>query len=164
MLLEKTQWTDADFEELSWHDNFIHSIHLDAHAFESRLRLEIDHIIQWVSPAPDSYAFWVAPASLVFENVTDLKIDIEFDQSGYQVVIHQVSIHGITRAPVPVQKICFDRPYYIWTIETNWPAGEITFGASGFVQTLHAQPVLTSEQQLSPVERRELIRSASGAV
>jgi hypothetical protein len=159
MLLEKTRWTDADFDHLSWHDNFIHSIHFDAHDFQSELRLEIDHIVQWVKPTPDSFAFWIAPASLVFDNVTDLKIDIEFVKSGYQAVIHQVSIHVIERVPVPLQKICRDRAYYVWTIETNWPAGEISFGASSFIQTTHAQPVLTEHQQLSPLQREQLIRS-----
>lgn len=163
MLPKKTRWTELDFEDLSWHDNFIHSFHFDAHDFESQFRLEIDHILQWINPTQDSYGFWIAPASLVFDNVTDLRIDIEFDKSGYQTVIHQVPIHLITRSLVPVQKICFDRPYYVWTIETNWPAGEISFGASGFLQTLHSQPVLKEEQQLSPLERQQLIRSASGA-
>ena len=157
MPLEKTRWSEADFDDLSWHDNHIHSIHFDCHDFESRLRLEIDHIVEWTKPNPEEFAFWVAPASLVFDHVTDLRIDIEFDSSGYQVVIHQVSIHQISRELVPVQKICLDRPYYIWTIETNWPAGEISFGASGFSQVLRANPILTGEQQLSTHERENLI-------
>lgn len=49
------------------------------------------------------------------------------------------------------------RPYYIWTIETNWPAGEISFGASGFSQVLRSDPILTGEQQLSTHEREDLI-------
>ena len=86
-------------------------------------------------------------------------MDIEFDPSDYQVMIHQVSIHVINRELVPVQKICLDRPYYIWTIETNWPAGEISFGASGFSQVLHSKPILTGQQHLSPLERENLIQT-----
>ena len=40
-------------------------------------------------------------------------------------------------------RVCFDRPYYRWRIELNWPKdGHISFAASGFSQVLRAAAVL----------------------
>ena len=149
--------TDAVFSATSWHDNFIYSIHFDAHQFESHLRLEIDHIVKWIQPDPRHYKFWISPARLIFHNVTDLAIRIDFERSGYQQSIHQLSINGISRQRVSDQKICLEQPYYAWTIETNWPDGEITFGATGYSQTLLAEPVLCDDQQLDPEVRQQLM-------
>jgi hypothetical protein len=78
---------------------------------------------------------------------------LDWGNSGFQVSIHAASIGKIARERITDQKICFDRPYYKWTIETNWPSGTIVFGATGFTQTLRAPPIL-SEEQLLPVSKR----------
>jgi len=154
--------TDATFDSTSWHDNFIYALHLDAHHFESDLRLEIDHIIKWTQPDATRYQFWIAPAMLVFHNVTDLAMRVHFGTTGYQHVIHQISIGAIWREPVANQKICLDRPYFAWSIDTNWPDGEIEFGATGYTQTLLSQPVLCEEQQIEPAIRNRLLGRTAG--
>ena len=151
--------TETDFERLSWHDNHIYGIHLslgDAARddWRSYLVLDIDHIVEWICGVDKRFKFQVAPATLTFHNATDLRIDVDWGDSGNRTAIHEASIDGITRNQVSDQKICLDRPYYRWRIETNWPkGGVIGFGASGFTQKLRAAPVLIDEQKLSPLDR-----------
>ncbi len=89
------------------------------------------------------------PANLVFHGVTDLKIAIDWGDSGDRTALHDVSIDGIAREPVPDQEGYPVREHYRWRIALNWPqGGAITFGARGFTQTLRAEPVLLDEQRL----------------
>jgi hypothetical protein len=157
--MTQTNWSEADFERLSWHDNHIYGLHLQVGDIErgdwrSELVLDIDHIVAWVKGGVRGVQFRVAPATLTFHHVTDLRLDLDWGDSGFQVNINEASIEGITRAQVPDQKICLDRPYYRWVIATNLPrGGKIVFGASGFTQSLRAEPVLQDEQKLSSVGR-----------
>lgn len=157
------QATEADFERLSWHDDTIYGLRFDIGDFErndwhSDLVLDLDHIAEWLCDEADggqkSFRFRVAPATLTFHDVTDLKIAIDWGDSGSRTALHEVSIDGVTREPVADQKICLDRPYYRWRIALNWPqGGEIAFGASGFTQSLRAEPLLRDQQKLSPKDR-----------
>jgi hypothetical protein len=122
------------------------------------LAFDIDFIAEWVCGVDRRASFRVAPASLVFHSVADLRIAIDWGGSGFQVAIHDAAIDRIEREPVADQKVHFDRVYYRWKIALNWPAGgEITFGAVGFTQTLLAEPVLREQQFLTLAERRRLL-------
>ena len=151
--------TERDFDQLSWHDNHLYGIHFsigDASLgdWRSDLVLDIDHIVEWVCGTDGRTRFLVAPATLTFHDVTDLKIDIFWGDSGFRVALHEASIAGIGRSQVADQRICLDRPYFRWLIETNWPSeGKVVFGASGFTQVLRAEPILAEEQKLSPAAR-----------
>ena len=151
--------TGAEFERLSWHDNALYGLRFDVGDscrgdWHSDLVLDIDHIIEWVCDADGQCRFRVAPATLTFHDVTDLKLAVDWGDSGCRTVLHEVSIGRITRERVEDQKIRLDRPYYRWRIELNWPqGGEIGFGASGFTQALRAEPVLRDEQKFSPADR-----------
>jgi hypothetical protein len=41
----------------------------------------------------------------------------------------------------------------IWTIQINWPDGEISFEAAGFEQRVFGEPILTAAQFLNPEAR-----------
>lgn len=150
-----------DFSQFSWHDNLVYAMRLcapdpDRGDWRSELELDIDHIVEWICGDDGSVRFRVAPASLVFHNVTDLKIAVDFGDSGNSININELSIHDVAREQLSAkeQKICLDRSYYRWRIALNLPqGGEIAFGASSFTQTLRAEPVLTSEQRLVAAER-----------
>ncbi len=150
-----------EFERHSWHDNIVYAIRLDVgDAFEgdfhSDLVLDIDHIVEWDCAPDGSMRFRVAPATLAFHDVTDLRIAVDFGDSGCRTAINELAIDDIVRERLPAaeQKICLDRTYWRWRIALNLPAGgEIAFGASGFTQTLRGVPVLTEEQRL-PADRR----------
>ena len=161
-------YTDADFEHLSWHDCHIWAVELrpgdpTAGDWTSDFALDIDFIVEWICDVGGGGQFRVAPATLVFHGVTDLKIDISSARSGYQVALHPLSIANVEREQIHDQKVYLDRPYYRWAIRLNWPdGGEIAFGAVGFTQTSRAEPVLTENQYLSPSERIRLAGRWSG--
>src|SRR5690242_20793394 len=72
--LEKNIWTENDFEQMGWHDAIIYKI-----AFGNNLLLDIDYIFQWNQPEIEGlgFTFWIAPATLCFRNVKNLKFDID---------------------------------------------------------------------------------------
>ena len=145
----------TDFEGLSWHDDTLYGLRFDVgDSFQgdwhADLVLDIDHIVAWVRGAAGKFQFRVAPATLVFHGVTDLKIAIDWGDSGDRTALHDVSIEAITREPVPNQEGYPAREHYRWRIALNWPqGGEIGFGARGFTQTLRAEPVLLDQQRLA---------------
>jgi hypothetical protein len=157
-----TPQTEFEFEKLSWHDCHIWRLDLqvgdpDEDDWTSDLVLGVDFIVEWLCGADRSTKFKVAPATLVFHGVTDPRIAISWGNTGFQASIFEPSIGKIVREQVVDQKVFFDRPYYRWRIELNWPdGGEIAFGAVGFTQTLLAEPVVCDRQHLSLKERSRL--------
>ncbi len=156
----KPAMPESDFDSLSWHDNIVYGLRIDVgdptrNDWHSDLVLDIDHIVEWVCGTDGGVRFRVAPATLAFHNVTDLRLAVDFGDSGGQVFsMNELSIDAITRQRVEDQKVCLDRPYYRWRIALNLPSGgEIAFCASGFTQTLRAEPVLLAEQRLAAAER-----------
>jgi hypothetical protein len=155
-------YTEADFDHLSWHDCHIWAIELRAGDagdadWTSDLALDIDFVVGWLCGISGAAQFRVAPATLVFHGVTDPKIEIDWGRSGFQVSLHPASIGHVERELVRDQKVYLDRPYYRWRIRLNWPdTSEISFGAVGFTQTLRAEPVLKEQQCLSLSERNRL--------
>ena len=143
--------TDA-FDQLSWHDNLVHGLRWeigdpDRNEWHSRLILDIDYILEWVCATDGRPHFKVAPATLSFENGADLSIQLPDRGHGSQISLSPLSIDRIERERVTDQRICLDRPYWRWAIRFNDPrGGMICFGASGFLQTLRAEPVLTQQQ------------------
>ena len=154
------RYTEADFEKLSWHDCHIWRVELrpgdpDEGDWTSDLALDIDFIVDWTCGVGGGGQFRVAPATLVFHGVTDLRITVDWGDTGFRVALHEVSIDRIEREVVRDQKVYLDRPYYSWQIKLNWPqSGQIAFGAVGFTQTLLAEAILTDQQKLSLRQRR----------
>jgi hypothetical protein len=88
--VEKWIWTEDDFDIMGWHDSKIHALAFVPEDFE--IAFDIDYIFQWIHPKPNEtyFKFWVAPATLVFENVHDVEFDIE-SYNG------DLEIDGVTR-------------------------------------------------------------------
>ena len=151
--------SDADFDRLSWHDDTVYGLRFDVGDpsrgdWHGDLVLDIDHIVEWVCGGAGRARFRVAPATLAFHDVTDLRIAVDWGDSGGRTALNALSIGAISREPVADQRVCLDRPYYRWRIDLNLPpGGGIAFGASGFTQTLRAEPVLLDEQRLSAADR-----------
>jgi probable F420-dependent oxidoreductase len=149
----KREFTHADFADLSWHDNEIYGIEFrvgDAEKddWTSDLALDIDYIVDWIRKG-DAMQFSIAPATLVFHGVTDLRLEIDGGQVGQQVSLLLPSIAAIERERIVDQRVFLDRPYYRWCIRLNGsPNGELAFGAVGFTQTLRREPVLCEQQRL----------------
>lgn len=153
-------YTEADFDELSWHDCSIWGIALrnggGEPAFEpADLALDIDFIVEWVCGVGAPARFRVAPAALVFHNVTELRIKVQTTHSGdYRMALSPWPILRLNRQPIERPEGYPGPPSYAWTLALGRPTpGEIHFGASGFTQELRAEPVLSEQQSLTIAER-----------
>lgn len=126
--MQKTKWTERDFEELSWHDNHVYglSIRDGAHG-AGRLVLDLDYITEWRCGLDKRCTFMLAPAELRFEEVTDLQVGIDYRG----ISMGPLSI-GEIRREVIAQVEGFGRSR--WRITFNFPESEIVFLAAGFVQ------------------------------
>lgn len=142
-------WTAADFDELSWHDNYIHALRVvEGEHGAGELVLDLDHIVEWLPPVEGQCRFLVAPATLTFHEVTGLRIDIDYAAS--QAAIVPMSIGEIAREP-----LVYPNGYrsFRWRVLLNWPAGELTFAGPGFTQVLRTRPIATDAQYLDAQQR-----------
>lgn len=142
--LEKPVWTAADFEVMGWHDATIWSMAVVGEKFE--LLFDIDYILRWVHPVPPEqyFSFWVSPATLVFEGVQNIKIDIEIDAIQHMEI---ADIHRVDHIIKPSK----DLNIWKWTIELQ--QGSIEFYASGYTQYFRRHPSLGRGQVLDLDER-----------
>lgn len=141
-------WTEAHFESMSWHDNHVHALRIVEGAYGAgQLVLDVDYIVEWRCNA-DNGRFRIVPAELTFNEVTHLRIAIDYASQTAGLV--PFSIEAIDRQ--------FEqRERYVaqcWTIRLNWPRGEIAFEAAGFEQRALGQAVLTDAMYLQPDQRR----------
>ena len=146
--LERPIWTHADFETMGWHDATIHAIAFLPATFE--LALDIDYIVQWVDPTPgeDHYSFWVAPATLVFENACEAQIELE--------PMGGVSMQSLERRDERPMRPGFEGPSTTWEWVVDCNEGAITLRATGFRQIFRQAPILIQRQTLLPAERGEI--------
>lgn len=154
---------DGDFQDLAWHDCHIWGFELrpgdpEDRDWTSDLALHIDWIAEWVCGVDGGASFRVAPAVLVFHDVTELRVAIAWGDGRARTALHPASIDRIERQPVG-ERHAPDHPYYRWRILLNWPSGgQIDFSGSSFTQTLLAEPLLLEgRQQLKAAERRTLL-------
>ena len=142
--LEKPVWTAADFEVMGWHDATIWSMAVVGEQFE--LLFDIDYILQWVHPVPpeQNFSFWVSPATLVFEGVQNVNIDIEIDY------IEQIEVADINRdGPSALPNGSMTN--WKWLMELQ--QGKIEFEATRFTQYVRLHPRLGGKQVLDLTER-----------
>lgn len=146
--LERAIWTHSDFEAMGWHDATIHAIAFLPATWE--LALDIDYILRWVEPAPgeESYSFWVAPATLIFENTFETQIELE--------PMDEVTMQGLERRDAQPMRPGFEGPHTAWQWVVDCNEGSITLRATGFRQIFRQAPILVSRQTLEPPERGEI--------
>jgi hypothetical protein len=133
--LEKAIWTEADFDDMGWHDARVHAVAFLSDTWE--LALDLDYVFKWVEQDEPSkhYVFWVAPCTLVFSNVVNLELDL----SPYE----NVTINDITRTDPSVPRNAENigkSTDWKWTIECA--DGALTFRSVGFTQYVRQSPVL----------------------
>ena len=129
--IEKRIWTDIDFDKMGWHDNHIYKICLT-----EDLEMDLDYIFKWNQPDLEGlpFTFWVAPATLVFKNIKNLRFefDIGFEDS--------FEIEDIERENKNQ-----------WTVITR--QGDIQFTSEGFEQFIRQDPSFQFGQTISYAER-----------
>jgi hypothetical protein len=145
--LERPVLTDADFEQMGWHDVRVHAVAFRAEIFE--FWLDADYIFSWVHPCDDEthFRFWVAPVTLIFRNVHSLRFDIESHDGS-------LSLQGVSRSEPGLAR---NAEYLRNPLEMSWfldcNEGEISFRSIGFSQFTRYPPVLSHTPQLTVEER-----------
>jgi len=141
-----------NFDQLSWHDNHCYGFDIEEQADGvGRLRLDLDHIVEWLKK-DGRYSFRVAPAFLIFHQVSDLTVSLNYAVA--TAAIGPFSIHEVRRERISHPN---GHSSYSWEIDLNWPEGRITFRAPSFSQEVRAPAVETERQHLSAEERRALL-------
>ena len=139
---QKWIWSDTDFDQMGWHDAHIHALAFRPERFQ--LLLDIDYIFKWVQPVPGekSYKFWVAPCTLIFKNVRQIRFSID--------PIQDISILDITRSdPQEINSVLgFDFLYLLACAE-----GESVVRSTGYEQFTRRPPSLVSTQRFLEKER-----------
>jgi len=142
--LEKRIWSEVDFDRMGWHDVKVHAMAFFPDAFE--FALDLDYHFRWVDPQKDGgyYRYWQAPATLVFENVHDLRIDVDAS-SGLDVDVIERTPLG---APHNAEFIGRDLEWE-WAIECQ--QGLIGMKSVGYKMHVRSEPRL--QVRLSLEER-----------
>lgn len=141
----KTKYSIRDFKNIDWHDNYIHAIRLDAEKFE--LILDIDFIHDWICGEGENYKFLISPSTLSFQNVSNLKIDIDWKDCSLDMSVGHVERSN------PRKTANKKLNEYDWVIDLNWPEGSISFSATGFTQVSRSEPAVYDEQKI-PADKR----------
>ena len=137
--LEKNIFTEADFEQMNWHDCHIHAFSFNDNY---ELLLDIDYLFEWIQPKKGSryYKFWIAPCTLIFENVYHMVFESEHKQP----IIDYIDRSNPQR-PKNAEYIGKDFEYD-WDIVMI--SGEMTFRSVGFKQYVRQMPILMSDEKL----------------
>ncbi len=126
----KSVYSIEDLESLGFHDCYVHGVRWGDHS----LMLDLDYILQWTENS-GAYNFWVAPAELRFEYVSEAKLFLDWDQSGMEC-----QIHGLYRRD---HRLAFNGSHaYRWEIEFTRPQGSVNFWSASFKLSIQAAPVL----------------------
>lgn len=152
----KTSWTEQDFEQISWHDNYVHAMRIiEGEHGSGQFILDIDYILRW-DCSGSICEFEVAPAEIKFDEAAGLKLDLDFTGAAFG----PFSIDRISR-----ELLEYSTGYksYKWTINISWPKGNIAFESPSFSQTLRGKSVVTASQCLSAHDRNELISAYNHA-
>ncbi len=136
--LDKSLWTDDDFESMVWHDCRIHAI---SFGDDFKLLFDIDYIFKWIQTG-ETYKFWIAPCTLAFENVHDISVDLEVSNS--EIYIDDI-MRSNPRQPQNANYIKRETEFD-WMIETQ--QGSISFKSIGYKQFVRQIPELTHSQYL----------------
>lgn len=140
-------WTDAQFEEMSWHDNYVHGFRIVEGRYGSgELILDIDYILEWIT-CQEKVRFRIVPASLRFLEVTDLRLSLDYATP--TAAFGPFSLHAIERTFEQRERYTAQ----LWELRISWPDGKITFEASGFEQRASGPVRLSDSQYLTPQER-----------
>jgi hypothetical protein len=141
---ERRIWTEADFEQMGWHDCAVHALAFRPERFE--LRLDLDYILRWIAPTEPGgpFTFRLAPATLVFHNVSEATVDLQPWTGALP------TLDALTRAdpqPTPNGRLV------TWSWELDGHEGAIRLRATGYTQALRAAPRVAPEQRLTWEER-----------
>ena len=132
--LEKWIWTEADFDEMGWHDCPIYAM-----KFDDNISFDLDYFFKWNQPEIEGmpFTFWISPVTLIFEDITLFKVNCITD------FVNGLEINVISKSTL--------KNTIEWIIETQ--EGTITIHSKGFKQIVRRKPTLQFGQFISDDER-----------
>lgn len=136
-------WSDADLGQLEWHDVQVHGYAVVPERY--LLVLDIDYIAAWNPPTSPGgrLSFQVAPATLTFENVMDVELQLKSSQGDFSLQ----ELRRDDERRIPGASVSTWR----WVLVLH--EGEMRFRASGFKLSLRSEPVHSETQSLGTEER-----------
>lgn len=136
--LEKSVWTEQDYEVMGWHDCRLWAMVADIDAFE--FSLDLDYIFKWVQPGPGEtyFKFWVCPVTMVFENAHRVSINIE-SQQGFIEIDH---LHREEESKLEHGRLT----EHLYRFECQ--EGQVSLRATGYKMFVRQPPRLTQGQYL----------------
>ena len=138
-------WTDAQFEEMSWHDNHVHGLRIvETGKGEGDLILDVDHIVEWLNCEGTGFNFRIVPVTLTFHGTMFLRLSLDYatpTAAFSPFMIHEIERRSEQRDRYVAQ---------LWKISISWPVGEIAFEARGFTQRGVGEPIHSEGQYLDP--------------
>lgn len=147
----------TDIEKVSLHDCPLYGFVWDSSGitWKSDLILFIDYIDEWICGIDRKYRFKIAPATLVFHNVTGFSYSGPHVQERFQCMINNPVISELKyqKQDKNEQLVHLDVDYYIWQILLfNIPGPQtysgFHFGGTGFSLLLHHELKYSEEQRL----------------
>jgi hypothetical protein len=137
-VLEKWVWSEGDFARMNWRDSGIHATAIVREEIQPRLGLsllfDIDYIVQPADLSRTQRTHWVAPATLAFENVSDVEFYLRPD-IGLLRIAEIVRFEETNAADkgtsVP-----------LWILEGMSNTGSVRFHAIGYKQYFRQTPLL----------------------
>ncbi len=138
-VLSKAVWTDADFDQMDWHDVHIHAIAFATGEYE--LLLDIDYMFAWADPEPPSKysTFWMSPCTLVFRNVHSFSANIE---CGFGLEISGLSREEAGRP----RNAGYIKEEKEWKWIFHCQEGDFSFFSTGYTQITRRHPVRATFQ------------------
>ena len=130
-------WTDENFAEMGWHDSVVYSMSFPQADYV--LKFDIDYIFEWHWGLAKVNGWDVAPCSLVFDNVSDLKVSLAWGTQGDTTIM---DIARTNPRPSPNGKA------ELWDYLIEFDVGALSFTATGFTQTVRKPPVFSDSQAL----------------
>src|SRR5690606_3449693 len=112
--------------------------------------LDIDQILAWSQRENENerFAWWVSPATLVFQEISDLKLQVDNKIR----VSDPPAISELTREILEATETGIRNQVWNWSITLHW-GGLITFQAPGYTQYTRNKPVLLKSQKLTMAQR-----------
>ena len=134
----KLVYSAKDFEELGFHDCYVHGIRWDTSTYA--LILDLDYIVEWIKNK-GKYEFLVASAELRFNDSSEVRLSFDWTNLAMECQIQDIhkresrlSLNG--------------SECYHWEIEFTTPHGSIELWSTNFELKIQKKPVLSKVQKL----------------
>jgi len=140
LTLEKWIWSEEDFSEMNWSGSRVHALGTALRRAESGvirdLLFDIDYVFHAGMPlVPARRAYWVAPATLVFEHASEVELYLRSYEGDF-------TLGGIGRCR-SISVSNGDRESgWLWLVSGQGYHSNARFHALGYKQYFRRPPVL----------------------